>query len=67
MSVEVIFMTKLTGILLFLATLLFYKVGFANSCLGLVHNSQISTYAREVTVVIGTDRAGSKSAVIASE
>lgn len=33
----------------------------------MVHNSQTSTYAREVTVVIGTDRQGSKSALVAAE
>ena len=33
----------------------------------MVHNSQASTYAREVTVVIGTDRQGSKSALVAAE
>lgn len=60
-------MKKVTCFLLFVATLLFYKLSFANSCRALVHNSQASTYAREVTVVIGTDRQGSKSALIAAE
>lgn len=46
-------MQKLTCFLLFVVTLLFYKLSFANSCRVLVHNSQASTYAREVTVVIG--------------
>lgn len=60
-------MTKLACFLLFLATFLFYKFSFAESCKIMVHNSQISTYNREVTVVIGTDRMGSKSSAIAAE
>lgn len=60
-------MPKLTCFLLFVATLLFYNLSFANSCRAMVHNSQASTYAREVTVVIGTDRQGSKSAGVAAE
>ncbi len=60
-------MTKLTCFLLFVATFLFYKLSFANSCKVMVNNSQTQAYASEVTVVIGTDRAGSKSAIIAAE
>lgn len=60
-------MAKLPCFLLFIATFFFYKFSFANSCRIMVHNSQISPYASEITVVIGTDRKDSKSAIIAAE
>lgn len=60
-------MTKLTCLLIFVVTLLFYKMSLASSCRVIVHNSQISPYGREISVIIGTDRAGSRSAAIAAE
>lgn len=61
-------MNKMTGILLFIATFLFYKLSYAAPlCRVMVHNSQATAYAPEITVVISTDRKNSNSAVVSKE
>lgn len=61
-------MSKMTGILLLIATFLFYKLSYAAPmCRVMVHNSQTSAYAPEITVVIGTDRKNSNTMVVSKE
>jgi chromate reductase len=61
-------MNKLSVLVLFIATLLFYKLSFAAPlCRVIVHNSQVQSYAQEITVVIGTDRKNSNSSIVAKE
>lgn len=61
-------MNKMTGILLLIATFLFYKLSYAAPmCRVMVHNSQATAYAPEITVVISTDRKNSNSAIVGQE
>lgn len=61
-------MSKMTGVLLFIATFLFYKLSYAAPmCRVMVHNSQASIYAPEITVVISTDRKNSNTMVVSKE
>lgn len=61
-------MNKMTGILLLIATFLFYKLSYAAPmCRVMVHNSQATAYAPEITVVISTDRKNSNTMVVSKE
>ncbi|MGZ3692506.1 MAG: NADPH-dependent FMN reductase, partial [Pseudobdellovibrio sp.] len=58
-------MRKLLIFSVFLSALLLYKISFAaNACFPMVHNSQLPANTPEVTVIIGTDRQGSNSAIV---
>jgi hypothetical protein len=47
-------MNKLGVLILFIATLMFYKLSFAAPlCTFIFHNSRVQFYAQEITVVIG--------------
>ncbi len=44
-----------------------HSANAAPLCRLVVHNSQAGSYSNEITVVIGTDRAGSNSSIVANE
>lgn len=59
--------TTCLSILMASALLTATAASAAPMCGLVVHNSQVGQYSNEITVVIGTDRAGSNSSIVAKE
>ncbi len=58
---------RLSYSILLLGLVAIQSVNAAPLCRLVLHNSQASSYSNEITVVVGTDRPGSNSSVVANE